>query len=139
MTSQQRFHHYLVQAQELCTNANKMPYLCVIGTHDFDELFEECKRHVIATKFRERVDERIAYEWNPFNTSNVDFEEFRERVEQEEFDKMKVGSEPSGSPLVAEAEAAMDLRQRAPQTEHFEFCGCKCFRSLCDARGFWFA
>lgn len=140
--AQKRFAVALSEAQTGVTPHDKMPYLCVIGTHDFDELSEELVRMDVFREYKERVNRRVADEWNPFDEpSSPDnhFETFRERIEQEEFDNIQVGSTPSASPVIAEAEAALDPRQRASMTECLEFCGCKCFRSLNEQRGFWFA
>lgn len=128
-----------MNAQGLCTNPEKMPYLCIIGTHDFDELRAECMRLEEARDAVARIDDRLAHEWNPLDTSCERFEALRERIEQEEFARIQVGSTSAANPVIAEAEADYDPKQRASLTESLEFCGCKCFRSLSEARGFWFA
>lgn len=143
MNAQQRFHHCLTVAQGLCECPDKMPYLCVVGTHDFDELRCELMRLEEGRAVLERVSERIATEWdntyNPFAPCVETFPQFVSRVEQEEFDKIQVGSTPAASPVIAEAESDYDARQIVSQTECLEFCGCKCYRSLNEQRGFWFA
>lgn len=141
MSAQQRFHHNLVASQTRCAEGHtKMPHLCVIGTHDFDELLGEVTRLELARELFERVNERVAVEWNPLASDYEHLDDFRDRVEQEEFASIQGdGSTPASSPAVAEAEASLDPRQRASMTEYFEFCGCKCFRALCEPRGFWFA
>jgi hypothetical protein len=140
MSAQDRFNHALTTAQSLSVTPEKMPYLCVVGTFDFDELKAEILRTMEWHHYHQRVCERLANEWDPFNTSDKHFDAFKERIEQEEFGREIVTNEtPATSPVLAEAEAGLDPRQQRSLTDFFEYCGCKCFRSLDQPRGFWFA
>ena len=141
MNTQRRFQHHLLEQQRLCAaGPEKMPYLCVIGTQDFDELRAELSQLEVFRDCVSRVEDRLANEWDPFNTSCEQFSALRSRIEQEEFSKTQLGPTPASSPVIAEAEAAeLDPRQSSSLTEWFEYCGCKCFRALSSSRGFWFA
>lgn len=142
MSAQDRFQHALVTAQGLSVTPDKMPYLCVVGAFDFDELRAECLQLYRYMDYRQRVDARLA-EWDPCKSfiNGTTFEQFRERVEQEEFSTECVATHIPQTPIEAEAETflALDPKQRASLTENLEYCGCKCFRSLDQPRGFWFA
>lgn len=140
MNAQQRFQQHLRHAQDQFGEQPKMPYLCVVGSHDFDELKAELLKHTEFLAMHERIARRLSNDWDPFNTSCANFAQFKENVEQEEFTRELMENETAASsPLVAEAQAAMDPIQRKSLTDYFLYCGCHCFRSLNEPRGFWFA
>jgi hypothetical protein len=97
MSAQQRFQEALQAQQEASSMPNKMPYLCVLGAFDFDELGQE-----ILTQF--------------------------EAAKQDVFDQPEHDPDPG-----------YDERQLGSLTATLEYCGCRCFRALCIARGFFFA
>jgi hypothetical protein len=142
MNAQQRFRHLLENSQALCAaGPDKMPYLCVIGTQDFDELRAEVESLYEQRDYLSRIEDRLANEWDPLNPSCEQFSALRERIEQEEFGREQASTldTPAASPIIAEVGASLDPRQKASLTEWFEYCGCRCFRALSGLRGFWFA
>jgi len=94
MSAQQRFQEALQAQQEASSMPNKMPYLCVLGAFDFDEL----KQEILSAQFEAATPD----EDNP---------------------------DPG----------MFDERQLGSLTSTLEYCGCRCFRALCIARGFFFA
>jgi len=138
---QARFYNALHISQNCCLSAPtpKMPYLCVVGTLDFDEPKGAQRLLDTFEHYKSCVDLRLANEWCATNDLNESFEAFRERVEQEEFWRVQDYEKHAESEGLVASSASLDSRQLASQTETLEFCGCRCFRALSVERGFYFA
>jgi len=137
---QSRFYNALHISQNCCLSAPtpKMPYLCVVGTLDFDEMKAMTNRNAAFENYKSCVDRRVADEWCATREGKESFTEFRARIEEEEFWRVQ---DISVTKVLTEEiqKAGLDPRQLVSQTETLTFCGCHCFRALSVERGFYFA
>jgi hypothetical protein len=137
---QSRFYNALHISQNCCSTPNKMPYLCVVGTLDFDEMKAMTTRNFAFEEYKSCVNHRIAMEWTATREEeNENFAQFRERIEQEEFWRVQADAVAVALAEDLQQTDNKDPRQLASRTETLTFCGCHCFRSLSVERGFYFA
>lgn len=143
MGVQNRFFDALEFAQSWSGNLSardRMPFLCVVGYDDFAELMSAAQRDSsyslpLNLPLPGDPEAEKSAGTGPINDPELDALQLIPKINPAWVEAGKVlhCDIPGLRPTLP------DDRQLASQTEWFEFCGCKCFRSLCNPRGFSFA
>lgn len=147
MSAEDRFYRALRAEQESCANPEKMPYLCIAGFADFDELNAEQGAKIMAL-----ADAWLAASSDPAKTWSPECTSSLPSFQNTPHDILRVNDTPHPDPQaqnnrhqhpeLSQGPAdvlGLDNRQLESQTEWFEFCGCKVFRAMSQPRGFVFA